>query len=267
MADNVPITPGTGATVAADDVGGILHQRVKLSLGADGVAADAPIGGGVEAGTLRVTIASDSTGVLSVDDNGSTLSVDDGGSTISVDDGAGSLTVDGTVTVAASENHIGEVGGKTALPSANFTRPADTTAYAVGDLVANSTTAGSVTPMSFTMFRVTGKGGMLRRVRLRKSGTSVTNASFRIHFYTTSPTPSNGDNGAWLTNNVANYAGAVDVVVDRAFTDGASGNGIPLIGSEINFTADTYYGLIEARGAYTPANAEVFTVILEVIQN
>lgn len=40
MADNVGITPGTGATVAADDVGGILYQRVKNTFGADGVAVD-----------------------------------------------------------------------------------------------------------------------------------------------------------------------------------------------------------------------------------
>lgn len=38
MADNVGYTPGSGATVAADDVGGVLHQRVKLTLGADGVS-------------------------------------------------------------------------------------------------------------------------------------------------------------------------------------------------------------------------------------
>lgn len=40
MSDNVAITPGTGATVAADLIGGALHQRVKLSFGADGSAAD-----------------------------------------------------------------------------------------------------------------------------------------------------------------------------------------------------------------------------------
>lgn len=40
MADNVGYTPGMGATVAADDVGGVLYQRVKISVGADGVAAD-----------------------------------------------------------------------------------------------------------------------------------------------------------------------------------------------------------------------------------
>ncbi len=37
MADNVGYTPGVGATVAADDIGGVLFQRLKLSLGGDGV--------------------------------------------------------------------------------------------------------------------------------------------------------------------------------------------------------------------------------------
>jgi hypothetical protein len=37
MADNLQVTQGTGTTVAADDIGGILHQRIKLVLGADGV--------------------------------------------------------------------------------------------------------------------------------------------------------------------------------------------------------------------------------------
>jgi hypothetical protein len=40
MADNVGYTPGVGATVAADDIGGVLHQRVKIGVGADGTAAD-----------------------------------------------------------------------------------------------------------------------------------------------------------------------------------------------------------------------------------
>jgi hypothetical protein len=37
MPDNVGYTPGTGATVSADEILGILYQRVKLTLGADGV--------------------------------------------------------------------------------------------------------------------------------------------------------------------------------------------------------------------------------------
>lgn len=53
MADNTSITPGTGVTIASDDVGGIQFQRVKLALGADGVndgdvssANPLPIGSG-----------------------------------------------------------------------------------------------------------------------------------------------------------------------------------------------------------------------------
>ncbi len=51
MADNVNITPGAGKVIAADDIGGVMHQRVKVTWGADGVANDAntatplPVGG------------------------------------------------------------------------------------------------------------------------------------------------------------------------------------------------------------------------------
>ena len=37
MADNVGYTPGTGATVAADEIAGVLHQRVKIGIGTDGI--------------------------------------------------------------------------------------------------------------------------------------------------------------------------------------------------------------------------------------
>jgi len=40
MADNVGYTPGTGALVAADEIAGVLHQRIKIGVGADGVAVD-----------------------------------------------------------------------------------------------------------------------------------------------------------------------------------------------------------------------------------
>jgi hypothetical protein len=64
MADNVAVTPGAGATFAADDVGGILHPRVKISIGADGTAADWPVGSGNQSAVPRVTLATDSPGVI-----------------------------------------------------------------------------------------------------------------------------------------------------------------------------------------------------------
>jgi hypothetical protein len=40
MADNVGYTPGTGALVAADEIAGVLHQRIKLGIGGIGEAVD-----------------------------------------------------------------------------------------------------------------------------------------------------------------------------------------------------------------------------------
>ena len=63
----------------ADNVANTVNQLVTAAMlyAYDGTAFDRVTnGGGVEATALRVTVASDSTGVLSVDDNGSTLTVD-----------------------------------------------------------------------------------------------------------------------------------------------------------------------------------------------
>lgn len=149
-----------------------------------------------------------------------------------------------------------------AVASANFTRPADVLAYASGDLVANSTTAGSVVPLSFTAGLNPTGAIMIRRARLKKSGTGVANASFRLHVYKSSPTVTNGDNGAWLSTE-SDYVGSFDVTVDKAFSDAAKGVSA---GAEITAVPSnlTLYGLLEARAAYTPANAEVFTVELEL---
>ena len=40
MADNIGYTPGSGATIAADEIGGVLYQRMKIGIGADGTATD-----------------------------------------------------------------------------------------------------------------------------------------------------------------------------------------------------------------------------------
>ena len=66
MGDNVNITQGSGTTIAADDIGGVKHQRVKISVGVDGSAGDMSAGAGTtDATTPRVNLASDSAGILS----------------------------------------------------------------------------------------------------------------------------------------------------------------------------------------------------------
>lgn len=38
MADNITVTPGSGKTIAADDIGGALHQRIKMRHGEEGTS-------------------------------------------------------------------------------------------------------------------------------------------------------------------------------------------------------------------------------------
>jgi hypothetical protein len=169
----------------------------------------------------------------------------------------------------AGENHIGAVGGNSSIASATFNRPADTTAYVSGDLVANSTTAGSVTPMSLAAARVNQGTGAIRRVRLSTNHTSLAGTEiFRVHLFKTSPTVSNGDNGAFSANGVASVSlGAIDVTLSSVYNDGSKG----YVSTDILFAAaaatQNIFGLVEARGGYTPTSGETFTLELEVLQD
>jgi len=159
----------------------------------------------------------------------------------------------------------------TLLASASFTRPNDTVAYASGDLVANSTVAGSVVPAAVSAVRVPGGSGQLWRCRLRKSTGGLTNASFRAHLFSGAAAPAvvNGDNGVFMPGSSADYCGAFDITMDRAFNDGAVGIGVPLLGPAMVFRCapalQTLWVLVEARAAYGGAGTanEAFTVTLE----
>lgn len=155
------------------------------------------------------------------------------------------------------------------VTSTPFTRPANTTAYAFGDLVANSTTAGSVVAITLTdAARAVDTVSSILRVRLNKSNAVLTNSIFRVHFYNVLPTVTNGDNGAFLTP-VAGWLGAADITCDQAFSDGASGVGVATTGTSIVFPpvtgTDDLYALIEARAGYTPTSGETFSVTVEVL--
>lgn len=229
MADNIT-TPGVGTILASDDVGGVQYPRSKAVWGADGVANDVSA-----ANPLPVALSGSSNAV--------------------------------NATPVASEVHVGQVGGYAINPSATITRPANTTAYASGDLVANSATAGSVAYGTLTIARKAAGSAGINRVRLSKSNVSLTNAQFRVHLYRSAPTFANGDNGAWSTNGVANYLGYVDVTMDMAFTDGAFGAAVFPAQLAVKLASGTTIAwALEARAAYTPASAETFTLELEAIQ-
>ena len=142
--------------------------------------------------------------------------------------------------------------------SDSFTRPANTTAYTAGDLVANSTTAGSVTPLTFSV----GRGGIkIVGAHITKTDeTDVTAADFSLHLFGSSPTVANGDNGA-LSYDYSDKFADIDFATMVAATDVAW-----TIATGQNFNwysaSGVVYGLIEADGTYGPASAEVFAATL-----
>lgn len=165
MADNLT----TGTTLSSPPSGSVIGTR-QVTYSGDSVhvapvglvafsgaddakaATDIPAGGGTEATALRVTVATDSTGVLSVDDNGGSLTVDGTvavsavtsiTNVVHVDDNTGSLTVDGTVAVSS-------VGGTVAsTQSGTWTvqpgNTANTTAWKVDGSAVTQPVSGTVT--------------------------------------------------------------------------------------------------------------------------
>lgn len=136
MPDNFGIAVGTDATIAADEVGGVLFQRVKVALGADGVAVDLPgdatfgarvdvsrVAGNVTvvagagaplavrpsdgsvflstfpvSGSVAATAAAGAPLAVRFSDGSSFVSTVPVSGVVTISDGGGSVTVDGAVT-------------------------------------------------------------------------------------------------------------------------------------------------------------------------
>lgn len=146
-----------------------------------------------------------------------------------------------------------------------FTRPDDSDPYAIGDLIANSTTLADVVALAFGVRHKTTPFA-IKRVKLSKSSDELSGAKFRVHLFTQEPTPTNADNAAFETGKDG-YLGPIDITVDQAFGDGSVGFGEPDIGWEVlpsTMTRGKLYALIEARDEYGPEAEEIFTVELEL---
>lgn len=145
------------------------------------------------------------------------------------------------------------------LYSASFTRPSNATQYAATDLVANSTVAGNVVPNVINDPTMTDAGyNWLRSVTLKHSQASVTTSSFKVWLLNALPAITNGDNGAIAGPTLAQILDIVPLDVDNLVT-GAGAIGKAYYDAGLILLPRTFYFLVEATAAYTPASAEVFT--------
>lgn len=178
------------------------------------------------------------------------------------------------ITIASDQNNAVSPtvsGDIIVTPGATFTRPANTTPYASGQLVANNTTAGSVVALSWaTAARIATGNFRVTRVRMALSSKSITNTSFRVHLFQALSTVANGDGATFTPSTLANEFCELDVTIGLAGSDVSQGYGAPNQGvaCDVSLPAGTtLYGFVEARAAYTPASGETITVTPEIHQN
>lgn len=185
MADNVAITAGSGTTVAADEVvdgtlGTVKAQFVKLM-----------------DGTL------DSTNKGKIDTHGSfqVTQVDSSGTAIIFNGNGQANAANSSPVVLASDKGIQPQNFVAAATT--LTRPANTTAYSVGDSVSNNGTAASVTALSATVSDTNDAPINLTDVILDTNDTGIgaSTVTMRVYVYNADPTASSGvgagDNSAF----------------------------------------------------------------------
>ena len=217
-----------------------------------------PIGAGTEATALRVTVATDSTGVLSVDDNGAALTVDNGG-TFAVQESGSALTalqlIDNPIAVLGTATYLEATTSGNIIGAVR--RDADTSAVntdnEIAPLLVNAIGAlkveafsGETLPVSLTSTTITGtvavtQSGTWDEVGINDSGNNISvdwagtvppigagteAAALRVTVATDSTgVLSVDDNGAALTvDNAGTFAvqaTAVGTVADDATTPGS----------------------------------------------
>lgn len=169
---------------------------------------------------------------------------------------------------APGEAHIGQVGGTTIVATGVLIRPADTAAYAVGDLIGASTAAGAANLITLPgVARIPGGTGRIIRVRVATNQAAFA-GTLRVHLFKTAVAPAVGDNGALAgaVANYVNYYGSADVTLAQGIlSDGAKGFMAfsPPIAFDVPTGVSDIYALLETRTAFTPASGQRFSITAE----
>jgi hypothetical protein len=176
--------------------------------------------------------------------------------------------------LAASEAHIGQIGGSTVKVQNEFTRPADTNAYAANDIVSNSTSAGTALLLSNAV-RINAGTGYIVSARVITNTTGIT-PRFRLHFGKTAAGAASvmNDNAAaanayTLLSN-SNYLGYMDLAALQSqggtsvsFVDDNTQR-IPISGAA---GSKDIYCVVETLDAFAPVSGQKITIQIAIEQN
>ena len=152
------------------------------------------------------------------------------------------------------------------LVETTITRPADTTAYAAGDIVGTTTDVGtSVSILTFTnAARANGIGGYVGSVIMIDSVNASTNIDADIFFFNTT-LAQQADNVAFAPTDAEmnTCIGVVSIIGSdgKESSNNIAYNGIMPSSGKIDFVPDSgsrdIFAVIVVRNAYTPASGEI----------
>lgn len=167
-----------------------------------------------------------------------------------------------TSTPAASELHLGQVGGQIIeVSSGELTRPANTDAYAAKDAVGPTSALLTFTDLA----RVTGGTGYITKARIITDQKTLT-ARFRLHLFNAAPTAI-ADNAPFLLL-YADASKRIGYIDFPAFATEDATNSTAAVAQNIldrlPFVAvtKTLHGVLETLDVFTPASAQKFIVYL-----
>lgn len=257
-------------------------NAVAVISGQAGVAGGA---GAVSALVQRTTLASDDPAVAALGATSGAAVITDAAGTIQqyLRGLVKLLITTGTIILGAGSSVIGKVGidqttpgttdrvtagGKTVSVDANFTRPADTTAYATNDSLTNSTSAPTVLTFS-NAARASGGSGVILDAILIDESNPGTVGSFDLMLYDTTFTPTN-DNAAFNPSTTIQRTFVGKISFSTQIVCGTTSQAYHATGVNLAFVtvgSANLFGQLVARNAYTPANTGRFDLRLKVLQD
>ena len=153
----------------------------------------------------------------------------------------------------------------------SITRPANTTAYTIGDVMSDSATASTILKIT-DAFRFDGAGNLITSIRLSTDNKLWAGTQVMFYFYNDAVTAQN-DNAAFaqLYANVAKGAGYIDITFDSAATGAstdmvAGQNTTDRLGIQAPTDGNDIYIIPVILTASNPTSAQKFYGKLTVIQ-
>lgn len=151
------------------------------------------------------------------------------------------------------------VHGGNYVAQVDSTRPADTNAYAAGDVIGTAT--GSTAAIEFTNIGTAGSISIITEVTLRIDVTAVPSGmtTFRLHLYNVTPPSALGDNAAWdlPSGDRSSYLGYLDIgtPVDVGSTLYVQSDPTTRPNKPVKLLSTSLFGYLVTIGGYTPSSA------------